>query len=133
MTRYRYGRLLNCEPSRFLEEVDPTYLKVNKKLGNQTPSGNSFMEREGKNGFVGLKKPAVRAGTTAKLHTPSPDFKPSNTHNLTEGMKVEHPKFGFGHVQKIEMEGANRKAFIHFDNFGDKTLLLSFAKLRIVD
>jgi DNA helicase II / ATP-dependent DNA helicase PcrA len=133
LTRYRYGRLLNCEPSRFLEEIDPTYIKVNKKLGSQAPTGNSFQEREGKNGFVGLKKPAVRSGTTAKLHTPSPDFKPSNTHNLTEGMKVEHPKFGFGHVNKIEMEGANRKAFIHFDNFGDKTLLLSFAKLRIVD
>jgi DNA helicase-2/ATP-dependent DNA helicase PcrA len=132
LTRYRYGRLLNCEPSRFLEEVDPTYLKVNKKLGNQVQSGNSFQEREGRNGFVGIKKPEVRS-STAKLHTPSPDFKPSNTHNLTEGMKVEHPKFGFGHVHKIEMEGANRKAFIHFDNFGDKTLLLSFAKLRIVD
>ena len=132
-TRYRYGRLLNCEPSRFLEEVDPTYLKVNKKLGIQLSSGNSFQDREGQNGFVGIKKPAVRSGTTAKLRTPSPDFKPSNTHNLTEGAKIEHPKFGFGHVQKIEMEGANRKAFIHFDNFGDKTLLLSFAKLRIVD
>ena len=133
LTRYRYGRLLNCEPSRFLEEVDPAFIKVNKKLGSQLPMGTAFQDREGKNGFVGLKKPAVRSGTTAKLHTPSPDFKPSNTYNLTEGMQVEHPKFGFGKVHKIELEGSNRKALIHFDNFGDKTLLLSFAKLRIVD
>jgi len=131
-TRYRFGRLLNCEPSRFLEEVDPSCIKEIKR----TPSAFSSFKKEaseGRNGFVGLKSPTVRAGTTAKVHTPSPDFKPSNTHNLMEGMKIEHPKFGFGTVNKIEMEGANRKASIHFDNFGDKTLLLSFAKLRIVE
>ncbi len=48
-------------------------------------------------------------------------------------MKVEHPKFGFGKVLKVEVEGSNKKATIGFDNFGDKTLLLSFAKLRIVE
>jgi len=131
-TRYRFGRLLNCEPSRFLEEVDPSCIKETKR----TPSSSSMFNNgasEGRNGFVGLKRPSVRSGTTAKVHTPSPDFKPSNTNNLGEGMKIEHPKFGFGKVTKIEMEGANRKASIHFDNFGDKTLLLSFAKLRIVE
>ncbi|WP_162341728.1 ATP-dependent helicase [Cyclobacterium salsum] len=130
LTRYRYGRLLNCEPSRFLEEIDPTFVKVNKKISSTLSS--SFRDSEGSQGFVGLKKPAMR-NATAKIHTPSPDFKPSNTHNLTEGMKVEHPKFGFGLVKAIETEGVNRKAHIHFDHFGDKTLLLSFAKLRIVD
>ena len=133
LTRYRFGRLLNCEPSRFLEEVDPSCIKSHKKPGTLFDSSFKNESSEGRNGFVGLKRPAVRAGTTAKLHTPSPDFKPSNTHNLTEGMAIEHPKFGFGKVTKIEMEGANRKAAIHFDNFGDKTLLLSFAKLRIID
>jgi DNA helicase-2/ATP-dependent DNA helicase PcrA len=48
-------------------------------------------------------------------------------------MKIEHPKFGFGKVTAIETEGTNKKAHIHFDNFGEKTLLLSFAKLRILD
>src|SRR5690606_20765762 len=87
----------------------------------------------GRSSFIGLKRPSTRVGTTAKVHTPSPDFKPSNTHNLQEGMRVEHPKFGFGKVATVEMEGANRKALIQFENFGDKTLLLSFAKLRIVE
>jgi DNA helicase-2/ATP-dependent DNA helicase PcrA len=131
LTRYRYGRLLNCEPSRFLEEIDPTFIKVNKKISSKLSS--SFRESEGKQGFVGLKKkPAVRS-TTTKLHNPGPDFKPSNTNALQVGMKVEHPKFGFGKVNAIETEGTNRKAHIHFDHFGDKTLLLSFAKLRIVE
>lgn len=132
-TRYRFGRLLNCEPSRFLEEVDPMCIRVNKKLSSSMAGAFRNEGSEGRSGFVGLKKPSVRPMTTAKVHTPSPDFKPSNTNNLAEGMKVEHPKFGFGSVQKIEIEGINRKATIQFDNFGEKTLLLSFAKLRIIE
>ncbi|WP_373523190.1 ATP-dependent helicase [Aquiflexum sp.] len=132
-TRYRFGRLLNCEPSRFLEEVDPMCIRVNKKLSSSMAGAFRNEGSEGRSGFVGLKKPNVRPMTTAKVHTPSPDFKPSNTNNLAEGQKVEHPKFGFGSVQKIEIEGINRKATIQFDNFGEKTLLLSFAKLRIIE
>ncbi|MDN3668384.1 3'-5' exonuclease [Echinicola jeungdonensis] len=134
LTRYRFGRLLNCEPSRFLEEVDPSCIRVNKRKGSQLAS--TFRDqtngREGKTGFIGLKRPATRA-KTAKIHTPSPDFKPSNTNNLAEGMQVEHPKFGYGKVLKVEIEGSNKKATIGFKDFGDKTLLLSFAKLRIVE
>jgi len=133
LSRYRYGRLLNCEQSRFLEEIDPMHIKVNKRMA--TAMASSFRDNyadEGSTPFKGLKKPEMRTGT-AKLHTPSPDFRPSNTNNLQEGQKIEHPKFGYGLVTKIEIEGANRKAVITFDNFGDKTLLLSFAKLRIVE
>jgi DNA helicase II / ATP-dependent DNA helicase PcrA len=65
--------------------------------------------------------------------TPSPDFVPSDTSGLLEGMKVEHPKFGYGVVVKMDLEGANRKAMVNFDNFGEKTLLLTFAKLRILN
>jgi DNA helicase-2/ATP-dependent DNA helicase PcrA len=64
-------------------------------------------------------------------HQPSPDFKPSDTSGLKEGMKVEHSKFGFGKVISMDVDGANRKAKVLFDNFGEKTLLLSFAKLKI--
>jgi DNA helicase-2/ATP-dependent DNA helicase PcrA len=46
-------------------------------------------------------------------------------------MKVEHAKFGYGTVVNIELDGFERKAKVNFDNFGVKTLLLSFAKLRI--
>ncbi|MGY6560225.1 MAG: ATP-dependent helicase [Nitritalea sp.] len=135
LTRYRYGRLLQCEPSRFLDEIDPNCLQVSKRAST-APMGalrGEGLGSEGQNGYVGLKKkPLQRSGTTAKLHTPSPDFKPSNTQQLQEGDRVEHPKFGFGTVQKIEVEGLNRKASIRFENFGEKTLLLSFAKLRIL-
>lgn len=138
LTRYRFGRLLNCEPSRFIEEVDGACIKVNKRMATKEMPGAFRREglpgTTGSSGFIGIKKkPESRVASTMKIHTPSPDFKPSNTNNLQAGQLVEHPKFGFGKVQKIETEGINRKATIQFEHFGEKTLLLSFAKLRIID
>jgi DNA helicase-2/ATP-dependent DNA helicase PcrA len=136
LTRYRYGRLLNCEPSRFLEEVNPALLKVNKRMSATRELPGAFRSEgpPGTAGFIGIKKlPETRLPTSMHVHSPNPDFKPSNTNALQEGQLVEHPKFGFGKVQKIETEGLNKKASIHFEHFGEKTLLLSFAKLRIID
>ena len=136
LTRYRYGRLLNCEPSRFLEEVNPDLLKVNKRMSATRELPGAFRSEgpPGSAGFIGIKKqPETRLPTAMHVHTPNPDFKPSNTNGLQEGQLVEHPKFGFGKVQKIETEGLNKKASIQFEHFGEKTLLLSFAKLRIID
>ncbi len=130
LTRYRFGRLKNCEPSRFLDDVDPNYIKVSTKYaGMESVPSNSQFARS----FVtGMKKtissqPAPKA---TSYRAPS-DFAPSDTSGLKEGMKVEHPKFGFGQVVKLDDSGADRKAKISFTDFGEKTLLLSFAKLKI--
>ena len=136
LTRYRYGRLLNCEPSRFLEEVNPALLKVNKRMSatRELPGALRSEGPPGGAGFIGIKKqPETRLPSSMHVHSPNPDFKPSNTNALQVGQLVEHPKFGFGKVQKIETEGLNKKASIQFEHFGEKTLLLSFAKLRIID
>jgi DNA helicase-2/ATP-dependent DNA helicase PcrA len=45
---------------------------------------------------------------------------------------VEHDRFGYGKILSLEGDGPNRKAVVAFDNSGQKTLLLKFAKLRIV-
>ena len=131
LNRYRYGRLKNCEPSRFLQEVDPNLIHVNRKFVSETPvpSSNPQYARN----FIkqNLNK---NPGKEKKVpdHKPSADFKPSDISHLTGDMKVEHPKFGFGKVIDVETNGTSKKANIDFDVHGQKTLLLSFAKLRIV-
>ena len=45
---------------------------------------------------------------------------------------MEHLKFGFGVVTKMDVNGTDRKATVKFDLVGEKTLLLSFAKLRVL-
>jgi len=131
LTRYRFGRLKSCEPSRFIEDIDPQYIKVTRsafhKIDNNIRS-SSFASKFSVRHSDSLK---TAPHVSAKKHVPSPDFQPSDTTNLEKGMKVEHPKFGFGEVIEMDFDGANKKAKVKFDNFGEKTLLLTFAKLRI--
>ncbi len=129
-SRYQWGRLKMCEPSRFLLEVDQRFLNTSKTTRNlaqrdtpATPMG--FLKN------IGPKSAPSR--TPPITHQPSDNFTPSDTSGLTEGQKVEHPKFGFGVVSKLDVNGTDRKAIIKFDGIGEKTLLLSFAKLRIVE
>lgn len=128
LSRYRFGRLKNCEPSRFLEEIDPAFLKVNKLLGSREPAGAADYVKKFIGSVKSTPKPQPMVDT---MHRPSEDFKPSDTSALAEGMKVEHAKFGFGKVVQMDEDGANRKAKVAFEHHGEKTLLLSFAKLKI--
>ena len=131
LNRYRYGRLKNCEPSRFLQEIDPNLIHVNRKFVSETavPSSNPQYARN----FI-KQNSNTAPGKAKKVldHKPSADFKPSDVSDLGSGMKVEHPKFGFGKVIDVEINGTSKKANIDFDVHGQKTLLLSFAKLRII-
>lgn len=135
LTRYRFGRLKNCEPSRFLDDVDPNFMRVSTRFGGMesAPPPSQYA----KNLVNGIKKtigsaPPARKAAAMTYKTPD-DFAPSDTSSLQTGMKVEHPKFGFGTVVNMDMSGADRKAKINFSEVGEKTLLLSFAKLRIID
>ncbi len=101
-----------------------------------TPSTSSNYAKTLVNGIKKTvsSKPAqpVKTISTAPAYKAPADFTPSDTSGLAAGMKVEHPKFGFGTVLEMDMSGADRKAKINFSGVGEKTLLLSFAKLRIV-
>lgn len=131
-SRYQWGRLKMCEPSRFLLEVNPRFLNTVRPLNGQPerdspPTPVAFMRKTATGASV--PKPAV----AAPAHVPSVDFVASDTSSLQAGQRVEHQKFGFGLVSTIDVNGTDRKAVVKFDKVGDKTLLLSFAKLRILE
>jgi DNA helicase II / ATP-dependent DNA helicase PcrA len=135
-SRYQWGRLKPCEPSRFITEIDDQYLQYAKN------SRRAFEEKQVPNpaakiisagfrplGETLIKKPVQVTAT----HSPSEGFAPSDIAQLAVGQRVEHQKFGYGKVTKIDTSGMDKKASIHFDTQGEKTLLLGFAKLRILD
>jgi len=130
-SRYQWGRLKMCEPSRFLLEVDTKFLNAARILHgperdnsqSAIPSARNLMQR---------KPTDFKPASNVSAHVPSEGFVPNDTFDLEEGDKVEHLKFGFGEVTKIEVNGSDRKATVKFDLVGEKTLLLSFAKLRIL-
>lgn len=137
LTRYRYGRLKSCEPSRFIEEIDPVFIKVDRKWSSGKFSGttplNTVSNNYAKSLVTGIQRQNLRPLNGNTQITTSKSFTPSDTSMLQEGMKVEHPKFGYGMVIKLDQEGGQKKARVNFENFGEKTLLLSFAKLKIHD
>lgn len=139
--RYTWGKLTFCEPSRFLEEIDSKYLRLGDKgLPSQVEGPSVRKPGSARPLVIGepVKRPAathlktVSPPKPVEAHVPSPDFAPSDTSALKVGDKVEHPKFGFGEVKNMEKAVGSTKAVIHFDREGEKTLLLSFAKLRIL-
>jgi len=151
--RYRFGQLQQNDPSRFLEEVDEKYLDRSYAGGAMKNSssgmGNAFdrMNRgfgsygsrhEASEQSPGYKKerpsyvnPVSRP--QVKEHVPSADFVPSDTSNLQAGQKVEHQKFGFGEVLKMEGAAHNPIATVKFELNGEKKIMLNYAKLRIVE
>ncbi|WP_276348057.1 UvrD-helicase domain-containing protein [Daejeonella sp. JGW-45] len=137
-SRYRWGTLTSCEPSRFIDEIDASYLELDFKP-KQINTGNPFFDGERsawqqKESFT-KPKPASAVKTTSilpKAHVPSANFAPSDTSGLQVGMEVEHERFGFGKVINLEGSKPDVKATIFFKDLGQKQLLLKFAKLKIV-
>jgi DNA helicase-2/ATP-dependent DNA helicase PcrA len=63
---------------------------------------------------------------------PIPNFRPDDPALIKEGMTIEHERFGRGTVKRLEGDASNVKAVVEFDTEGTKTLLLKFARLRVV-
>jgi len=139
-SRYRWGSLTNCEPSRFIEEIAPQYLDLDFKVV-QKSNQHAFFDDERnnwkQNDSYSKPKPASTPSFKSKsilpkAHVPSEGFSPSDTSGLQVGMEVEHERFGFGKVVHMEGNKPDLKATIFFKELGQKQLLLKFAKLRII-
>jgi len=52
--------------------------------------------------------------------------------DLEIGLKVRHPNFGIGEILELDMKNNQNKAIVKFKSVGEKTLLLNFAKLKII-
>lgn len=129
-SRFRFGNVRNMEVSRFLNEIDSRYLKVDKKfeLEPQEPAFR-FSDQFKRNSPRGNSP----APPSIVPHTPSPNFAASDVRLLQPGKRVEHPKFGFGVVKDIDLQSPDKKATVVFDHNGEKTMILGFAKLMLVD
>ncbi len=87
----------------------------------------------GGNTTSGTKPSYLSQRPQTKEHVPSADFKASDTSALQVGQKVEHQKFGFGEVLKMEGAAHNPIATVKFEHNGEKKIMLNYAKLRIIE
>lgn len=149
--RYRWGKLIDAEPSRFLEEIDEEYVE------NLTPVNDGYRYKSmidvdifGDVDKSKLRQIKPKNGAPPAVHKPNENqlrklrkLKPelaapaNNTGsidpNLMEGSLVNHTRFGKGKVLKIEGIGNDKKAEIQFERGDIKKLLLRFAKLEILE
>ncbi|HQV55903.1 MAG TPA: 3'-5' exonuclease, partial [Chitinophagaceae bacterium] len=164
-TRYRFGQLVQNEPSRFIEEIPEQSMdrsfagggSKNQLGGSKWGKSSAFDRMRGKNTDDGESgKVSQQSGTyynsgadvaksapsylppkgippKVKEHVPSADFTASDTSDLKEGQKVEHQKFGFGEVMKMEGAAHNPIATVKFEHNGEKKIMLNYAKLRILE
>lgn len=149
INRYRWGKLIDAEPSRFIEEIDEQYLdnQVVDFRRNFSPYLDTSLFGEVDHSKLRTVKP--KAGTPPSIGRPTEKqlqklrkIKPALVQPVAEsatlyadlsvGAKVNHERFGTGVVQSIEGIGVNKKAEIKFESGGIKKLLLKFAKLQII-
>ncbi len=127
-TRYRWGNMTMNEPSRFLDDIDESYLEqTTRRVSNKSKPGMPIMTKAP----VFVKKPLTKIdnGKTNEV-----DLGPASPPELIQpGAMVEHERFGKGKVISVEGNGPNMKATVFFNGIGQKQLLLKFAKLRLIE
>ena len=153
-SRYRWGKLTDSEPSRFIEEIDSQYLEY------MTPPENNYRYKPmiDSDIFGDVDKSKLRLAKPIGGTPPPPKNNSSNEpksdvnvrklkpvssnsasgsanlfdNKLATGNIVMHERFGKGQVVNLEGVGADKKAEIKFEVGGIKKLLLRFAKLDII-
>jgi DNA helicase-2/ATP-dependent DNA helicase PcrA len=151
-TRYRYGQLVQNDPSRFIDEMPDDQIDKSSSGGgarNQSSGwGSAYDRMQGGNNksWIDPEKssskkaegskpsylPVVPPHTLNKNHIPSANFTACDPSALEAGAKIEHQKFGFGVIKEIEGSAHNPIAIILFDKNGEKKIMLNYAKLSIV-
>mgnify|MGYP001411644348 FL=1 len=120
--RFKWGNLIECEPSRFLSEVNNKYTNKNSLIQQQPSHIDNTLLR-----LRNFKK----RKNISKLKS----FK-SSSQNIKINIKINdivfHERFGKGEVKQIELDGENSRATISFNNSGEKKVLLKFAKLKVI-
>ena len=162
LSRYRWGKLADSEPSRFIQEIDEQYLEIttpveelrfnpmlSADIFGDTPSATSKKASANKIRFKPAKQAVLKKDFKANktpekfIATTPKNLKPvsktttgtpqTSDAKLAVGHLVKHLRFGTGEVLKIEGAGADTKAEIKFQHGGTKKLLLRFAKLEVIN
>ena len=134
-----FGR---CEPSRFLEEINPEFIEESgiRKHKSNFIFDEHLPERWDKQHSTAkstssktiIKKNTALVNLKKINSTEVKNFEGEDTTGIQTGMEVEHARFGVGKVLQVEGNAGDLKATVFFQGFGNKQLLLKFARLRIV-
>lgn len=160
--RYKYGKPEFCNPSRFLKDINPDFLKMPADSGFIPVRNEGYTKRNYERGYernetyrssgpsmfdggempqepVRFVKPVpprnlkrIVPVSQNPAVSRSVESGKADTHGVEVGRLIEHERFGRGEVVRLEGSGDNCKATVRFENAGDKQLLLKFARFKII-
>ena len=130
LSRYRWGKPVDSEKSRFIDEIKDEFLE-NSIIQNSISRNFSKNEEFNQVG-VRYKRPEKKPPSNFVKIKSSNEKSNLFDSKLVIGNIVIHERFGKGKVVSIEGSGGDRKAEIKFEKNGTKKLLLRFSKLRII-
>ena len=144
-SRFRNGQTVTCSPSRFIRDINPQFLQLcagsnldNRQainpLGNYRSSFNSYSSPR-QSSFGNSKTENFTKKSTANNSQRSDSSSINGIHSAAElstGMTIEHSRFGNGVIIKVDDKSADARIVVKFNNVGEKTLLLKFAKFNII-
>ena len=160
--RYKYGKPEFCNPSRFLKDINPDFLKMPADSGFTPVRNEGYTKRNYERGYernetyrssgpsmfdggempqepVRFVKPVpprnlkrIVPVSQNPAVSRSAETGKADTHGVEVGRLIEHERFGRGEVVRLEGSGDNCKATVRFENAGDKQLLLKFARFKII-
>ncbi len=148
MTRYQYGNSSCQEMSRFVEEIDSKYIEMPRRKASFPSPGELPRAFQGVKGVrwspeveQGFKRretaqpkaPRRLQPMSSAVKGPTVPNSAADINAIQVGMRVRHAKFGEGKVLTVEGAGQERKATIFFEQAGQKTMMLVFAKLEIIN
>jgi len=125
-TRYRWGKLNDCEPSRFISEIDTQFIKYNNLLNTKIKFKKSSESR------IRFKKPERKIPLKQITNNDYSSNSNSEYVDINQGDVILHNRFGKGEVINTEGIGGDKKAEVNFEISGLKNILLKFAKYEKV-
>jgi DNA helicase-2/ATP-dependent DNA helicase PcrA len=137
VSRYRWGQLVTAEPSRFIDEVDKAFVshenETRGRSGGKSLSGYQRPSEDRSQAFGKLGGEKRNLKTMREASSAPTKSGSGTTDALKVGYNVEHARFGKGKVTAIAGDGMDKKATVFFPRVGQKTLILKFAKLSVIN
>ena len=126
--RYRWGKIIESEESRFLDELDSAFVRFDKNNYNE----DSLSYSNSKLKYNLIKDKFRKLDDSKIINDEFTSSRISEIKKFKLNTIVKHPIFGKGIIKSIEGELHDLRAKIHFYEKGEKNLLLKYAKLKII-
>lgn len=141
-SRFRNGKTEFASPSRFLDDIDRKYLDADIRgtarraqymdfddIPYSRTNVTGWAEDSPSDSPTPFRKPK-QLTCTGREYVKTEEKNLIEIEGLAPGQRIRHKTFGDGTVKQCYIENGNEKVDVSFDQTGNKSLLIKFAKFE---